>query len=149
MGATGEAGSGATAQPDGSLTLGSGATAVADEYAGALLAPLPLVLSDHGAPDDELLDEEVVSTLEPAPPLTASARASRARNAVTSLPVDTMPITDQPSADFSVSCGASADGSNDDELTVVNSCMVGDGNSRATAMGAADARFSQGRFGAG
>lgn len=146
MGATGEAGSGATAQPDGSLTLGSGGAAVAGEYAGALLAPL--VLSDHGAPEDEPLDEVVVSTLELAPALSVSAAVSRARNAVTSLPVDTMLITDQPSADFSVSCRASADGSNDDELTVVNSCMVGDGNSRATAMGAADARFSQGRFGA-
>ena len=123
MGATGEAGSGATAQPDGSLTFGSGAAAVA----GELLAPLPMLLSDHGAADDELLDEVVVSTLEPAPTLSDLATVSRARKAVTSLPVDTMLITDQPSADFSVSCGTSADGSNDDERTVVNSCMVGDG----------------------
>ena len=47
---------------------------------------------------------------------------------MTSPPVETMLTTDQPSADFSVSLVASAAGSYEDELTVVNSCMGMDAN---------------------
>jgi len=56
--------------------------------------------------------------------LVVGLTASRERNAVTSPPVDTMLTTDQPLADFSLSFVASAAGSYDDELTVVNSCMA-------------------------
>ena len=99
---------GADAQPAGSLddvTAGSYGTG-----SGSFIVDV-----DETVSNDELdeLDEDV----ELAPSLL--------RKAVTSPPVDTMPTTVQPSADFSVSFAASAAGSNDDELTVVNSVDMG------------------------
>ncbi len=90
--------------------------------------PNPPLVDVVGEPEElELSRPPDDDPLEPAPATEAREPVeellSRLRNAVTSPPVDTIPATDQPSDDFSVSFVARAAGSYDDALTVVNSCM--------------------------
>jgi hypothetical protein len=87
-------------------------------------------------PEPQPVDAVVAPAVESVEAATVVAAAdevsapldSRLRNAVTSPPVETMLTTVHPSADFSVSFVASAAGSYEDELTVVNSCMGRDAN---------------------
>jgi hypothetical protein len=112
----GDDGSGATAQPDGSATGDVCTGSVADGDSGTIGSYVDIFSSTVDAMGATDSGSAAGCPLD-----------SRLKNAVTSPPVDTMLTTDQPSADFSLSFVASADGSYDDELTVVNSCMGRDG----------------------
>jgi hypothetical protein len=108
--------SGATAQPDGSLT---GADTAGDSGTIGSYPASGWLDSDSGSSTANGVTDSGSAAAWPL--------LSRLRKAVTSPPVDTMLTTDHPSADLSLSLAARAEGSYDDELTVVNSCMGRDG----------------------